>query len=61
MPDEPFTDLTFPREYPRQSVADHEILMAFNGDEDAARFYEWWQEAGAAAFAAWLKEQKWAK
>jgi hypothetical protein len=55
---EPFTDVTFPREYPRDEVADHEVLMSFNGDDDAFRFREWWDEAGAVAFAAWLANRQ---
>ncbi len=55
---EPFTDVTFKNDYPGHSVADHEIFMAFNGDDQAVAFHEWWHEKGAVLFAAWLQEKK---
>jgi hypothetical protein len=41
MPAEPFDKVSFPTEYPLTSVADHEVLMAFNGDSDAVAFRDW--------------------
>lgn len=58
MPRERFTAVTFRDTYPQESVADHEVLMAFNGDPDAAAFREWWDEQGNEMFALWLKKQK---
>lgn len=53
-----FTDVSLPRQYPRQSVAEHEVLMAFNGDSDALAFHEWWEDKGAVAFGKWLKKRE---
>lgn len=55
---ERFTDVTFPRTYPQESVADHEVLMSFNGDSEAIAFRGWWDEQGAEVFAVWLKKQR---
>ena len=55
---EPFTDVDFRREYPGQHVAEHEVFMSFNGDDQALAFQEWWNEAGAVAFNKWLKKRK---
>jgi hypothetical protein len=44
-------------ETPKRSkadVAEHEVLMAFNGDSDALAFRDWWQEEGAVLFAEYL-------
>lgn len=57
MATERFTAVDFPRTYPQESVADHEVLMAFNGDPDAIAFRDWWEEQGAEVFAKWLKRQ----
>lgn len=55
---ERFTAVDFPDEYPRDDVADHEVLMSFNNDEDAIKFREWWHAEASVAFMAWLKEKK---
>lgn len=39
------------------SMAEHEILLAFNGDSDAALFDEWWNTAGEAAFLEWRSRE----
>lgn len=54
----PFLAVDFPRVHPQQSVAEHEILMAFNGDDDAAAFYEWWHDKGAGLFGRWLAKER---
>ncbi len=55
---DPLKDVSFPRQHPVKDVADHEVLMAFNGDAEAIAFREWWTDGGAAAFKAWLDAQK---
>lgn len=49
-----FTDVDFCREYPRGRVAEHEVFMSFNNDDDAIAFQDWWNAEGAAAFGKWL-------
>lgn len=49
---------TFEREHPRQSVADHQILLAFLSDEEAELFYEWLSAEGEVAFRGWLSNRK---
>ncbi len=58
MKQKPFADLWFPKSYPAQEVADHEVYMAFRNDSDALAFREWWDARGAALFAAWLEKRK---
>ena len=53
----PFTDVSFPTEYPPNEVAEHEVLMAFRNDGDAVFFREWWGDKGAAAFGEWLRRR----
>lgn len=53
-----FTAVDFPEQHPQQDVADHEVLMAFDGDDDAILFREWWHARGAAAFGKWLTKRK---
>lgn len=55
---EPFTGMTFPRFYPQHEVAEHEVLMAFNGDSDALAFYDWWDREGAVAFNQYLTKRR---
>jgi hypothetical protein len=60
MPADRFTAVDFPDTYPQESVADHEVLMAFDGDSDAEAFRAWWLEQGSEVFAVWLKASgKW--
>ena len=33
---------------------EHEVFMAFNNDEDAAFFIEWWNEVARFEFKKWL-------
>lgn len=40
------------------SIAEHEILLAFNGDADAAMFDEWWNAKGEQQFLAWREKHK---
>ena len=54
----PFTDVDFLRHYPGHSVADHEVFMAFNGDDQAIAFHEWWNESGAILFQEWLDRRE---
>lgn len=53
----PFADVDFPRQYPADDVAEHEVLMSFNDDDDAVAFHEWWRSEGAVAFAEYLARQ----
>lgn len=39
-----------------QSVPDHEVLLVFNGDDEAVRFSDWLDEAGWPAFERWCAE-----
>lgn len=54
----PFTKVEFPRYYPQADVADHEVLMAFNGDSDAIKFREWWAKDGAFLFNEYLVREQ---
>lgn len=38
-------------------VAEHEILLSFNGDSDAVFFYEWWNAKGWELFRKWVERQ----
>jgi hypothetical protein len=42
----------------RWEVHDHEVLISFNGDDQALAFREWWQEIGATYFQEWLDHRK---
>ena len=53
-PSKKFTDVEFRREYPGQTVAEHEVFMAFYNDADAGSFRDWWAEKGASLFNEWL-------
>lgn len=55
--DDRFTAVTFDNEYPQQSIADHEVLMSFQHDEEAAFFREWWDDVGARQFGRWMDER----
>ncbi|MCC7424807.1 MAG: hypothetical protein IT428_31435 [Planctomycetaceae bacterium] len=46
-----------PREI-RRSIADHEVFLSFNGDDDAQLFYEWWNERGWEEFELWANQEK---
>jgi hypothetical protein len=45
-------------EHPRQSVADHEVLLSFNSDDFAEVFGYWWAEKGKASFLEYLEGWK---
>jgi hypothetical protein len=49
-----FDEYRMPSEYPPHEVADHEILLSFRNDEDAAFFHEWWEDGGNYLFREWL-------
>lgn len=38
--------------------AEHEILLSFLNDEDAAFFHEWWGDVGNFAFKKWIDERE---
>lgn len=40
-----------------ESVPDHEVLLVFNGDEEAVQFEEWLTTAGWNAFLAWREKE----
>lgn len=46
-----------PKQYPATDVANHEVLLSFNGDRDALSFRDWWAEQGEAIFEGWCKDQ----
>ena len=53
---EPFADVEFHTEYPGNRVADHEVFLSFNGDDQAVAFRDWWHEEGAAFFGDWVRK-----
>lgn len=44
----------FPAQHPQQDVADHEVLMAFQGDVEGVAFREWWHDEGEKMFERWI-------
>ncbi len=54
----PFADVTFASEYPQHNVADHDVLLSFDGDSQAVAFHEWWGVEGAVAFGDWLRRNE---
>lgn len=42
----------------RLHAADHEVFLAFNGDDEGIFFREWWADVGAAAFAKRFSERE---
>lgn len=52
-----FVDVEFKRQLVRD-VYQHEVLLGFNGDDQAVAFEEWWHEEGAIGFAAYLKKER---
>lgn len=53
-----FNALKLPTQYPQSDVAEHEVLMAFLNDEDAAFFREWWADRGSYDFNEWLDKRE---
>lgn len=41
----------------RVSIPEHQILLSFNGDEQAVKFYEWWNRLGSKAFIKWFNTE----
>lgn len=37
-------------EHVRYDVAEHEVLLSFNADDDARKFMEWWSNSGEQSF-----------
>jgi hypothetical protein len=58
MPTEAFTDVRFPNDHPRQTVAGDEVLMRFDSLRDATAWRKWWYEQGAEVFAVWLRAKR---
>lgn len=54
----PYDGVDFPDEYPQQHVAEHEVFMSFNDDDDAIGFREWWHAEGSEHFNKWLEENQ---
>jgi hypothetical protein len=54
----PFTDVSFPRQYPPADVAPNEVLLAFVNDADAVAFHEWWNVVGNIQYQAWRQRPK---
>lgn len=40
------------------SVPEHVVYIAFNSDDDASVFYDWWVNTGEDQFHQWLAEQE---
>lgn len=57
-PENTFTDLSFPDQYPQHEVAEHEVLLSFRNDSDAVHFREWWHHAGASLFGDYMAQVK---
>lgn len=47
--------MDMPNTHPCQAVADHEVLLNFNGDSKGIAFREWWRAKGQTLFAKWLQ------
>jgi len=52
-PEMPFPQMPQHRQL-TQSVPDHEVLLVFTSDEDAARFRDWLQDSGWPSFGSWV-------
>ena len=52
----PKTDdvFTYARTYRQVEVAEHEVLLSFNNDDDAYDFQNWMDSAGASLFLDYL-------
>ena len=50
---EPFEDVSFLPEHPAAPVAEHEVLMSFVNDSDAALFRDWWELWGKHLFGTY--------
>jgi len=37
----------------RKSLGEHEVLVSFDNDDDAAGFDDWWLSEGERAYLAW--------
>ena len=53
-----FTKVELLKMHPPQSVAEHEVFLAFHGDSDAVAWEEWWHSEGSLAFAKWLETRE---
>ena len=40
-----------------RNIAEHEVFLSFNNDEDAVAFQEWLQEEGLAKFDEWMDDR----
>lgn len=50
----PFPGVPGERKVVTQSVAEHEVFLVFNSDEDAASFLSWLNGPGWPAFNEWI-------
>ena len=39
---------------PAETCAEHQVFLAFNGDDEGIAFREWWNNRGAKLFAEWF-------
>lgn len=39
-------------------LPEHEVLLKFNGDDDAADFETWWNTVGYDKFNGWLRKER---
>lgn len=53
----PFTDMRFATSVERHA-AEHEVFLAFTNDSDCMYFHDWWHDAGAKQFQAWIDANK---
>ena len=42
------------QEEKRVRMAEHEILLSFNNDDDAEKFADWWRGDGLYIFSGWV-------
>ena len=43
------------KDFVEKRVAEHEIFLSFNNDEDAECFLVWWGRTGQSDFKAWAE------
>lgn len=48
-------EITLNTHFPGKAVADHELFISFDNDDDALAFDNWLQADGWAAYAEWRK------
>jgi hypothetical protein len=39
-----------------REIHEHEVFLAFNSDDEAIAFHEWWDRLGWQAFQQWVSQ-----